>query len=53
MFGGVNPTVDKYKKMEIEMMRDLDKWISNLYFEIEKINLMDIKIEEETGEMYY
>ena len=53
LFGGVNPTIDKFAKIEREMMRDLDAWICNLYFEIEKINLMDIKIEEATGEMYY
>jgi hypothetical protein len=53
LFGGVNPTIDKFAKIEREMMRDLDAWICNLYFEIEKINLMDIKIEEGTGDMYY
>lgn len=34
-------------------MRDLDTWISNLYFEIEKINLIDIKLEDQSGNMYY
>jgi hypothetical protein len=53
LFGGVNPTIDKYMKIEKEIMRDLDTWIANLYFEIEKINLIDIKIEDETGNMYY
>ena len=53
LFGGVNPTIDKFMKIETEMMRDLDKWIANLYFEIEKINLIDIKVEEESGNMYY
>lgn len=53
LFGGVNPTIDKFAKIEREMMRNLDAWICNLYFEIEKINLMDIKVEESTGEMYY
>jgi hypothetical protein len=24
-----------------------------VYFEIEKINLMDVKVEDETGKMYY
>ena len=28
------------------MMADLDKWVSNLYFEIGKVNLMDIKIDD-------
>lgn len=53
LFGGVNPTIDKFKKIEQEMMKDIDKWLCNFYFEIQKINLMDIKIEPETGDMYY
>lgn len=53
LFGGVSPTIDKYAKIERTIMQDIDSWISNLYFEIEKINLMDIKIENETGDMYY
>lgn len=53
LFGGVSPTVDKYAKIERSIMTDIDAWISNLYFEIEKINLMDIKVEDETGDMYY
>lgn len=53
LFGGVNPTIDKFMKIEAEMMRNLDAWIANLYFEIEKINLMDIKVEEGSGDMYY
>ena len=35
------------------MMSDLDNWVSNLYFEIEKVNLMDIKIDEEKDKLYY
>jgi hypothetical protein len=44
LFGNVEPTFDKFKKIETSMMKDLDKWLANLYFEVEKINLMDIKI---------
>jgi len=35
------------------MMKDLDNWIGNLYFEIEKVNLMDIAIEPKTEKLYY
>jgi len=34
-------------------MQDLDNWIANLYFEIEKVNLMDIKIDKRTRRLYY
>ena len=34
-------------------MQDLDKWVSNLYFEIEKVNLMDIKIDDAHKKLYY
>ena len=36
MFGNVDPRIDKFDKVEIAMMKDLDAWVSNLYFEIEK-----------------
>jgi len=26
-------------------MKDLDNWTANIYFEIEKVKLMDLKIE--------
>ena len=35
------------------MMKDLDSWLCNLYFEIEKINLMDLKADERTGRLYF
>lgn len=35
------------------MMQDLDKWVANLYFEIEKVNLMDIKVDKRTRKLYY
>ena len=28
------------------MMKDLDSWIANLYFELEKVNIRDIKVQE-------
>lgn len=35
------------------MMNDLDNWIANLYFEIEKVNLMDIKVDDSNSKLYY
>ena len=35
------------------MMEDLDNWTANLYFEIEKVKLMDLKIEPKTDRLFY
>lgn len=35
------------------MTQDLDNWLCNLYFEIEKVNLMDIKTDEKTDKLYF
>jgi len=32
---------------------DLDSWICNLYFQIERIKLSDIKVHRETKDLYY
>jgi hypothetical protein len=53
LFGNVNPNFDKYMKIEKHLMEDLDNWVANLYFEIEKVNLMDMKIEENGRRLYY
>ena len=53
LFGGVKTQFDKFSKIETEMMRDLDNWVSNLYFEIEKVNLMDIKVDATNDKLYY
>ena len=34
-------------------MKDLDSWVANLYFEVEKVNLMDIKEDKKTRKLYY
>jgi len=52
-FGNVDPRIDKFDKMEQSFMKDLDTWISNLYFEIEKVNLMDIKEDKRSRNLYY
>lgn len=53
LFGNVDPRVDKFDKIEMNMMKDLDNWVSNLYFEIEKVNLMDLKEDKKTKRLYY
>ena len=53
IFGNVDPRVDMFNKMELAIMKDLDQWVSNLYFEIEKVNLMDVKDDKKTKKLYY
>jgi hypothetical protein len=53
LFGNVNPSVDKFDKIEAKMMQDLDNWTANLYFEVEKVKLMDLKIEPKTDRLFY
>lgn len=53
LFGNVNPSIDKFKRLEKMMMHDLDSWLANCYFELEKVNLMDIKVEEKTKKLFY
>lgn len=35
------------------MTKDIDNWLCNLYFEIEKVNLMDIKTDIVTEKLYF
>lgn len=35
------------------MAKDLDNWLCNMYFQIEKVNLMDIKADPETDKLYF
>ena len=53
LFGNVDPRIDMFNKIEMAMMKDLDSWVSNLYFEIEKVNLMDIKEDKKSRKLYY
>ena len=53
LFGNVDPRIDKFDKIEQAMMKDLDSWVANLYFEVEKVNLMDIKEDKKTKKLYY
>lgn len=43
LFGNVNLKISMFSEVERLMMKDLDNWLCNLYFEIEKVNLLDIK----------
>ncbi len=45
LFGNLDPNMDRYELIEEQMMSDLDNWTANLYFEIERVKLMDLKIE--------
>lgn len=53
LFGNVNPNIDKFRKIEEKMMDDLDSWVGNLYFELEKVNLVDVKVEPKTDKLFY
>ena len=53
LFGNVNPNMDKFEKIETRMMQDLDNWTANLYFEIERVKLRDLKIEPKTDRLFY
>lgn len=53
LFGSANFSFDKFSRIEQQMMKDLDSWLCNVYFEIEKINLMDLKADERTGRLYF
>ena len=53
LFGEVDPDCDKFIKIEDKIKEDLGYWVANLYFEIEKVNLMDIKIETSTNRLFY
>jgi len=53
MFGFLNNKFDKFKKLESAMQNDLDKWLCNTYFEIQKCNLADIQYATVTKELYH
>jgi len=43
LFGNVDLKFDKFCRIEEKLIADLDNWLANFYFEIEKVNLMDLK----------
>lgn len=34
-------------------MKDIDAWSANLYFEIERVKLMDLKLDQRSDRLYY
>jgi hypothetical protein len=34
-------------------MTDVDRWTANLYFEIEAVKLIDLKLETATDRLFY
>jgi len=53
LFGNVNSKFDKYERIEEFMKQDLDHWMCNLYFQVERMQISDIKTDSQTGELYY
>ena len=53
LFGNVNRSFDKFYKIEEQMKKDLDNWLCNIYFEIEKVNLMDVKVDAESDKLFF
>jgi hypothetical protein len=53
LFGNVDPNLDRFELIEGKMMQNLDNWTANLYFEIERVKLMDLKIEAKTDRLFY
>lgn len=53
LFGNVDPTIERYQMVEEKIMKDLDSWSANCYFEIERVKLMDLKIDPRSDRLYY
>lgn len=53
LFGGMNMAFDKFGRIEEQYKKNLDNWLCNLYFEIDRIKLPDIKIHPDTHYLYY
>lgn len=51
LFGNVNVNIDKFSKIEDTMLADLDNWLCNLYFTVEKVNLLDMRYDD--GNLYF
>ena len=53
LFGGIKVNLDKFGRIEEQYKADVDNWLCNLYFEIEKIKLSEIKVHPEDSKLYY
>jgi hypothetical protein len=49
----VNSSFDKFGRIEDHYKKDIDNWVCNLYFEVERIKLSEIKTHSVTRELYY
>lgn len=39
--GGIDYTIDTFKKIESKYKRNIDEWLCNLYIEVKNIDLVD------------
>lgn len=53
LFGNVDPQIDRFEVIEDKIMDDLDNWTANLYFEIERVKLVDLKLESKSDRLFY
>lgn len=53
LFGNVDPNLDRFELIERKMMKDLDNWTANVYFEVERVKLMDLKLEQRSDRLFY
>lgn len=53
LFGNVDPNLDRFELIERKMMKDLDHWVANVYFEVERVKLMDLKLEQKSDRLFY
>jgi len=53
LFGSVTHSFDKFGPIEQKMADDLDNWLCNLYFEIERVNLMDLQVDEKEDRLFF
>ena len=53
LFGAVNKKYDKFSRLEERWIENLDHWLCNMYFEVEKINLMNLKWSDEMSQLYF
>jgi hypothetical protein len=53
LFGGMDLQYDKFGRLEQKIKEDVDNWLCNLYFEIDRIKLSEIKIHPQSQELYH
>lgn len=53
LFGDVDEEVTLYRNIQSQVMRSLDSWLCNMYFEIEPLLIQRLKFDWKAKEMYY